>query len=674
MQAVLAQMDLEDALLGIDVMKEKTTAALWKRIEQICMSKTLTSKLYMKQCLYAHRLEEGASVHEHLTVFKEIFSNLEAMEVQYDKEDLGLILFCLLPTSYSTFRDMILYSRESIIVYEVDEVYDSLTLYDKMKHFVVKPDSQGEGLIVHGRQDRNADDDREGHRNGILVVNLRVDQSLQTEEKQPENSDEADVVEDYSDGELLVVSVNNSKVSEEWILDSGCTFHMSPDRDWFTTYETVSEGVTLMGNNASCKIAGVGTIKVKMLDGVVRTLSDVRHVPELKRNLISLSTLDSKGYKYTAENGVLKISKGSIVVMKGLRKTTKLYVLQDFTVTGHMSENGMAELSKRGLLGGTRRESWSIFILICGGHPECLREIVQVRRDYETLDISPYSTAKWHCRTKEQNDHEEGSMYVVKCRLTKVILGQSSLYCIFLINRSPSVAIEKKTPQEVWSGNPANYFDLKMFRCPAYAHVDNGKLESRSIKFVFLGYKAGVKGYKLWCPENRKVVISRNVVFDETAMLPNLSLKDSSNKENQKREIKPLKKYVEADLVVYALYVAEDIDVNQEPSNYSEAVSCEDSEKWMFAMQEDMKSLHKNRTWDLVKLPKDKKVVLCKWVFKKKEGTLGVEEPRYKTRLVAKGYSQIPGVDFTDVFSPVVKHSSIRALLGIVAMHDLDLE
>ena len=61
-------------------------------------------------------------------------------------------------------------------------------------------------------------------------------------------------------------------------------------------------------------------------------------------------------------------------------------------------------------------------------------------------------------------------------------------------------------------------------------------------------------------------------------------------------------------------------------------------------------------------------------MFKKKEGTPGVEEPRYKARLVAKDYSQISRVDFTDVFSPVVKHSSIRALLGIVAMHDLELE
>ncbi|KAG8491299.1 hypothetical protein CXB51_014566 [Gossypium anomalum] len=278
MQAVLTQMDLEDALLGIDkmsltlteeenkrkdrkaltqlylhlsnkilqdVMKEKTAAELWKRLEQICMSKTLTSKLHMKQCLYAHRLEEGASVHKHFTVFKEILSNLEAMEVQYDKEDLGLIPLCSLPPSYSTFKDTILYSRDS---FTVDEVYDSLTSYDKMKHLVVKPDSEEEGLIVRGRQDRNADDNRG-----------------RTQERNPRGKAKGRLKssnkEDYNNGELLVTSINNSKVRAEWILDSGCTFHMSPNRDWFTTYETVSE----------------------------------------------------EGYKCTAESGVLKLFKGSLV-------------------------------------------------------------------------------------------------------------------------------------------------------------------------------------------------------------------------------------------------------------------------------------------------------------------------------------------------------------------------
>ena len=91
-------------------------------------------------------------------------------------------------------------------------------------------------------------------------------------------------------------------------------------------------------------------------------------------------------------------------------------------------------------------------------------------------------------------------------------------------------------------------------------------------------------------------------------------------------------------------------------------------------MQEDMGSLHKNGTWDLVRLTKGKKIVCCKGVLKRKEGIPRVEEARYKARLVVKGCSQIPGIDFTDVFSPIVKHSLIRALLDIMTKYDFGLD
>jgi hypothetical protein len=82
-------------------------------------------------------------------------------------------------------------------------------------------------------------------------------------------------------------------------------------------------------------------------------------------------------------------------------------------------------------------------------------------------------------------------------------------------------------------------------------------------------------------------------------------------------------------------------------------------------MQDEMQSLEKNCTWEVVPLPKGKKPVRCKWIFKRKEGLSPSESPKFKRRLVAKGYSQIPGVDYNDVFSPVVKHSSIRTFLHI---------
>ena len=72
-------------------------------------------------------------------------------------------------------------------------------------------------------------------------------------------------------------------------------------------------------------------------------------------------------------------------------------------------------------------------------------------------------------------------------------------------------------------------------------------------------------------------------------------------------------------------------------------------------------------------LPKGKKAIGCKWVFTKKEGFPDKYDARYKARLVAKGYSQKEGIDYIEVFSPIVKHSSIRILLTLVAHLNMEL-
>ena len=91
-------------------------------------------------------------------------------------------------------------------------------------------------------------------------------------------------------------------------------------------------------------------------------------------------------------------------------------------------------------------------------------------------------------------------------------------------------------------------------------------------------------------------------------------------------------------------------------------------------MNEEIKSLHDNHTWELIKKPPGSRVVNCKWIFKKKEGIQGVEPDRLKARLVARGFTQKEGIDFNEVFSPVVKHSSIRILMATVSEFGLLLE
>ncbi|KAM2303958.1 hypothetical protein ACFXTH_023714 [Malus domestica] len=134
-----------------------------------------------------------------------------------------------------------------------------------------------------------------------------------------------------------------------------------------------------------------------------------------------------------------------------------------------------------------------------------------------------------------------------------------------------------------------------------------------------------------------------------------------------RREIRKPARFT--DIVAYALPVIED-DI---PSAYKEAVMSSECELWKKSMDEEMKSLHKNETWKLVQLPKGKKTIGCKWVYAKKMESLGKDNVRFKARLVAKGYAQKEGIDYNEVFSPVVKHSSIRILLALVVQFNLEL-
>ena len=90
-------------------------------------------------------------------------------------------------------------------------------------------------------------------------------------------------------------------------------------------------------------------------------------------------------------------------------------------------------------------------------------------------------------------------------------------------------------------------------------------------------------------------------------------------------------------------------------------------------MVEEMEALDKNEDSDLVVLHDGRKPVGSKWVFKKKLNATGNVE-KFKTRLVAKWYSQVEGIDFGDIFSPIAKLTSIRFLLSLVATFGLVVE
>ena len=86
-----------------------------------------------------------------------------------------------------------------------------------------------------------------------------------------------------------------------------------------------------MGDDHALEIAGIGTIKLKMHDGTIRTIQEVRHVKGLKKNLLSLGQLDSSGCKTHIQDGIMKIVKGALVMMKAEKIAANLYMLKGET-------------------------------------------------------------------------------------------------------------------------------------------------------------------------------------------------------------------------------------------------------------------------------------------------------------------------------------------------------
>jgi hypothetical protein len=91
------------------------------------------------------------------------------------------------------------------------------------------------------------------------------------------------------------------------------------------------------------------------------------------------------------------------------------------------------------------------------------------------------------------------------------------------------------------------------------------------------------------------------------------------------------------------------------------------------AMDEEMEALDKNEAWDLMELPTGRNLIGNKWVFKNKLNAEGKVE-KYKARLITKGYSQVEGIDFGEIFPPVSKLTSIRFLLSVAAAFGFEVE
>ncbi|XP_022851034.1 uncharacterized protein LOC111372852 [Olea europaea var. sylvestris] len=266
---------------------------------------------------------------------------------------------------------------------------------------------------------------------------------------------------------LVLVNVERN-LNQEWILDSGCSFHICPNKNYFLDLEQTKGGQVIMGNNMTYKVKGTGTIKLLLKNGKILLLKSTRFVPELERNLASL--------------GMLNDMELSATVLDDKNNLAKLWHCR----LGHIGLKGLKALHNKGVFG--------------------------------KLNIGDLSNCE-------------------QC------LGEAVKTATYLINQSPTSALNYDVPESVWTQKPVTYSYLKTFGCAAFTHQNIGKLEPRSVKCVFLGYAENVKGYRLWVygEKGYRVIIRRDVVFNESYM-PCLEGKKGNLTENDVQiEVEPTK-------------------------------------------------------------------------------------------------------------------------------------
>nr|GEY71281.1 zinc finger, CCHC-type [Tanacetum cinerariifolium] len=117
----------------------------------------------------------------------------------------------------------------------------------------------------------------------------------------------------YDDSEVMSAQ---AQALLDWIIDSGCSYHMTP---------------------RECKIRGIGKVRIQLKDGSSFVLNNVRYIPELKRNLISLGTLEKKGYTKKLQSGKVEVINGSRVILSGIRRDNCVYFLDGHALAGELN-------------------------------------------------------------------------------------------------------------------------------------------------------------------------------------------------------------------------------------------------------------------------------------------------------------------------------------------------
>ncbi|GJV01111.1 hypothetical protein Tco_1334680 [Tanacetum coccineum] len=273
-------------------------------------------ELYLKKKLYKFDMPARRKISEYIDEYNKIVLDLANVEVKFEDEDLALLLLTSLPASYEHFVDTLLYGREALTLEDV-----MATLYSKeIKERSKAKGDDGEGLYVGGRTDRRDSRQSRGKSRSKSQGGRLKYYFCQSEDhlkrncpknnhkkstgyvkKDDQPSSNGSIYDDFE-----AMTMMSAEALLDLIMDSGCSYHMTPRLDILFDFMESDGGSVLLGDNRECKIRGIGKVRVQLRDGSSFTLYNVKYILELKRNLISLGTLKKEGYTVKLQSGKVK--------------------------------------------------------------------------------------------------------------------------------------------------------------------------------------------------------------------------------------------------------------------------------------------------------------------------------------------------------------------------------
>lgn len=286
-----------------------------------------------------------------------------------------------------------------------------------------------------------------------------------------------------------------------------------------------------------------------------------------------------------------------------------------------------------------------------------------------------------------------------QAKLPNYFWGEAILHATHLINKLPTPVLNWKSPHEMLFDSKPDLSHLKVFGCLAFAKnvsPHKQKLDPRATKCIYLGLSNHKKGFKVFDLQTKQLFSSRDVVFYEdvypfsTSTISSLPLPSTSPQpslpsacsappiSNQIPQSRParvpqpslwLKDFVHTSLPMCGNGAGAYTVSTIEPTSFHQANR---SHTWRCAMKEELDALHKNQTWDIVVPPPGTKPISCRWVYRIKRNADGTVN-KFKARLVARGFLQVYGLDYTDSFAPVAKVVTVRILLTCAVLQKWDV-